>query len=165
MTITKERGNMQSIKLTYHSFIDVITNSSTSIFSTVAGTAISTVGDLVNNLLKIANSDLTFDDLFTIEIIDDSSDERRKDKMYKIFKNELVDLFGIDCQEFIDDKFNEIKKLDKKPDWWNIDYDYDEFEENSIKVTAKSGNKNSELVANILSNLEELFCVEASCQT
>jgi hypothetical protein len=57
------------------SITDIVTNSSTEVFIRIKETAINTVKELINNLLKISRSTLQADDLFTIEILyDDSSD-------------------------------------------------------------------------------------------
>lgn len=57
------------------SITDIVTNSSTEVFIRINETAINTVKELINNLLKISGSTLQADDLFTIEILyDDSSD-------------------------------------------------------------------------------------------
>lgn len=57
------------------SITDIVTNSSTEVFIRVKETAINTVKELINDLLKISGSTLQADDLFTIEILyDDSSD-------------------------------------------------------------------------------------------
>ena len=57
------------------SITDIVTNSSTEVFIRVKETAINTVKELINNLLKISGSTLQADDLFTIEILyDDSAD-------------------------------------------------------------------------------------------
>lgn len=58
------------------SITDIVTNSSTEVFIRVKETAINTVKELINDLLKISGSTLQADDLFTIEILydDDGSD-------------------------------------------------------------------------------------------
>lgn len=57
------------------SITDIVTNSSTEVFIRIKETAINTVKELINNLLKISGSTLQADDLFTIEIVyDDGSD-------------------------------------------------------------------------------------------
>lgn len=57
------------------SITDIVTNSNTEVFIRIKETAINTVKELINNLLKISGSTLQADDLFTIEILyDDSSD-------------------------------------------------------------------------------------------
>ena len=57
------------------SITDIVTNSSTEVFIRIKETAINTVKELINDLLKISGSTLQADDLFTIEILyDDSSD-------------------------------------------------------------------------------------------
>ena len=53
------------------SITDIVTNSSTEVFIRIKETAINTVKELINNLLKISGSTLQADDLFTIEILYD----------------------------------------------------------------------------------------------
>lgn len=56
-----------------HSFIDIITNSSTEIFVAANNNTVKNIKNLVDSLLSISKSELTFDDLFTIELIDQNS--------------------------------------------------------------------------------------------
>jgi hypothetical protein len=51
-----------------HSFVDLITNSSTEIFVEANAETVKTVKALVNELLKIAASELKADDLFNFEL-------------------------------------------------------------------------------------------------
>ena len=54
---------MKTIKLKLHSSVDLITNSSTVIFTYSEG-SVSAVKDLVNEMLKVFGKEETFDDIF-----------------------------------------------------------------------------------------------------
>jgi predicted transcriptional regulator len=58
----------QLLTIKPHSFIDIITNSSTEIYVSVGDWSVNTLKDLVNGMLKIAKSDKTCDDLFEISV-------------------------------------------------------------------------------------------------
>lgn len=51
-----------------HSFVDLITNSSTEIYIEATEKTIESLKGLINNLLKVGGSELTCDDLFTIQL-------------------------------------------------------------------------------------------------
>ena len=51
-----------------HSFVDLITNSSTEIYVEATESTVSAIKELVNSLLKAGGSTLTCDDLFTISL-------------------------------------------------------------------------------------------------
>lgn len=55
-----------TVKLNMHSMIDAITNSSTETFSIITEEALVFVKDLIENVLTIAGSEKSFDDLFKI---------------------------------------------------------------------------------------------------
>lgn len=64
---------------------DVITNSSTEIYTVCTEYTLDRLKDIVNSILKIADSTLTADDLFTFEL-DEESDEYSAyyDRGYKV---------------------------------------------------------------------------------
>lgn len=66
---------------------DVITNSSTEIYTVCTEYTLDRLKDIVNSILKIADSTLTADDLFTFEL-DEESDEYSVyyDRGYKVFR-------------------------------------------------------------------------------
>lgn len=64
---------MNRLVIRTHSVVDVITNSSTVIYSQADEGTITSVKDLVNALLKIGGSELTADDLFEFKL--DSEDK------------------------------------------------------------------------------------------
>jgi len=57
---------MKSIIIKVHSFIDVITNSSTEIYCNAKDKALDMVREVINKVLKDSWSDKSFDDLYTI---------------------------------------------------------------------------------------------------
>jgi len=61
-------------KLPIHSFVDVITNSSTEIYITVREKALDFTKELFNKILKFANVNGTFDDYFTAEVLSNTYD-------------------------------------------------------------------------------------------
>ena len=62
------------IKIKLHSSVDLITNSSTVIFTYSEG-SLGAVKDLVNEMLKTFSSDLTFDDIFWAQVLPDEHSE------------------------------------------------------------------------------------------
>jgi len=51
-----------------HSFVDLITNSSTELYIEATEKTVESIKDLVNKILSLGGSKLTCDDLFTVEI-------------------------------------------------------------------------------------------------
>lgn len=62
------------MKINIHSFVDVITNSSTTIFVTMNGGAIKGMHSVIDEILKVAKSDKKSEDLFDISIDRDWDD-------------------------------------------------------------------------------------------
>jgi len=60
---------MKPIKIPIHSFVDLITNSSTEIFVQATDKTIKTAKDIVNDLLTFNGSTQTADELFTFSLI------------------------------------------------------------------------------------------------
>jgi hypothetical protein len=69
----------EKISIRLHSFADLITNSSTSIYVAASESTIKSVKEIVNSVLKIGGSTLTADDLFTFEL---SKDEDGSNEYY-----------------------------------------------------------------------------------
>ena len=59
---------MKSIKISPHSFIDIITNSSSEIYVQASENTVKVVKTLVDSILKMSDSYLTCDDLFDIRL-------------------------------------------------------------------------------------------------
>lgn len=81
------------IKLNFHSCVDVITNSSTVIFTYSDGSD-TVAKEMINELLKLMNSDLTADDMFYFGVFCD-------DEKYTEYENYEEDPF---------EQFQDIKK-------------------------------------------------------
>jgi len=59
------------IKLNVHSFVDVITNSSTEIYIQVGQHTVDFIKRIVDGILKVAKSELTAEDMFIFDISDE----------------------------------------------------------------------------------------------
>lgn len=68
---------MKTIKIKLHSSVDLITNSSTVIF-TYSGGSLSAVKELVNEMLKVFGKEETFDDIFWAKVLPDDYDENQE---------------------------------------------------------------------------------------
>jgi len=60
---------MKEIRIPFHSYIDVITNSSTEIFASVSNNAKDIMTEILTSVLKAAGSNKTVDEIFDIEFI------------------------------------------------------------------------------------------------
>jgi hypothetical protein len=60
-----------------HSFVDLITNSSTEIYIRASDKTVTSIKQMVNNILELGQSKLTCDDLFVVELskLDNEEDE------------------------------------------------------------------------------------------
>ena len=66
-----------------HSFVDLITNSSTEIYIQATDKTIETIKKIIDNLLENTNSKLKTDDLFEFSLVNTSLEDRKK-----YYKNE-----------------------------------------------------------------------------
>ena len=122
-----------STTIKIHSFVDLITNSSSEVFVTATEKTVDTVKSLVNNILQAGGSLIKADDLFEFVTIVQGEDEETYDEV-----------------EY-DLSTPEGKKYWKK-------HKNDEYSlALSVKVTAKSGNEHAQLAAQVLSALNDLF--------
>ena len=150
------------------SYIDLITNSSTSVFQYANN--IEGVKDIINAVLETSGSDLTCDDLFNIELhynidIRDAEDfyhELACEKMENDSKLEdLVNKYDTtgDVQilekiyEYLVKNYN-VKTLDEYASEYNIDSD--EFKYNSL-YRIKAKDPKNEKYSNIINSLNYLF--------
>ena len=150
------------------SYIDLITNSSTSVFQYANN--IEGVKDIINAVLEASGSNLTCDDLFNIELhynidIRDAEDfyhELACEKMENDSKLEdLVNKYDTtgDVQilekiyKYLVDNYN-VKTLDDYAAEYNIDSD--EFKYNSL-YRIKAKDPKNEKYSNIINSLNYLF--------
>ena len=130
------------MKINIQSISDIITNSSTEVFTMYSSSDINTIKNIVNAILAI-NSDLTFDDLFNIEMhISDTVFEylwQNSEQIQNEFPNEE------DFYEYLEtlstDKLSRYEKL------WVDAYPYDGYYSfyDGYTVSLKDGIENSEL--------------------
>lgn len=66
---------MNAIIIRVHSFVDIITNSSSEIFVEANQNTVNNVKNLVNSLLALAGSRSTCDDLFELELVNRNEGE------------------------------------------------------------------------------------------
>ena len=66
---------MTKVTLHIHSFVDIITNSSSEIYVEATENTIKNVKTLVDSLLAIGGSSLKSDDLFELSLLDPNGDE------------------------------------------------------------------------------------------
>ena len=107
---------MEIIKIKLHSSVDLITNSSTVIF-TYSGGSLGSVKDLVNEMLKTFGKKESFDDIFYAGVfLDDESSYLESDDCPEEFTRE-------DWKENADNfsrfKLDILKGDVKKPKWMN----------------------------------------------
>lgn len=145
-----------------HSVVDVITNSSTVIYTQATESTIKAFKDLTNALLKIAGSDANADDLFEFSlepemhvIIDrmmDNTEFGYGSEWYESMKS----LSWKKRDVITEAKAREFMAQDPQPDWLKSDY-----EKNSdIHLRVKSKNDDSTLAATIMEGLISTFNTE-----
>jgi hypothetical protein len=79
---TSKIKNMKYI-IKIHSFVDLITNSSTEIYIAADESTITTIKELINNILKLGGSKLTCDELFEFSLGDEKDTWANREYGYK----------------------------------------------------------------------------------
>jgi hypothetical protein len=74
---------MKSLTINIHSFVDLITNSSTEIFVQATDQTVKSVKKLIDELLKLGNSQYKCEDLFDISLMADVWDDDIEDFVRK----------------------------------------------------------------------------------
>lgn len=130
------------MKINIQSISDIITNSSTEVFTMYSSSDVNTIKNIVNAILAI-NSDITFDDLFKIEMhISDTVFEylwQNSEQIQKEFPNE---------EEFYD--YLESLPLEQRSRYekiWDDAYPYDGYYSfyDGYTVSLKDGIEKTEL--------------------
>jgi len=117
------------MKVSIHSFIDVITNSSTEIYVRPQKNAIGAMKDLVDKLLKASGSDKSADELFEFKLIPPES-----------YKEVWMDDFMCDVNPEASEKEAEAQYYkDINDSDFNIDEVEDVYGDISILLTPKDG--------------------------
>ena len=150
------------MKLFIHSFSDVITNSSESIYISATEKSIVAVKEVINYFLQKAGSDKTADDLFTFELeLDEAYVERILEDMGSLQKFDLVgeSVENLSTKELEKKEYEAIRKLVKEgkinPD--NYDNDYS-FREDHLLIIPKD---NSKEVFDMTLKVSKIFDIEA----
>lgn len=149
---------IDQIKLRIHSVVDVITNSSTVIYTNCDDNCLQNARDLVNTILKEAGSDKTADDLYTFKIA------LTEDAIHQLYYNEdFIEKSGYKKQpsdlgwrenvyhlsKFLDDNnitYEDVKEF--------LDSDEDYNSNTVIIITTKDG-KTSNFTDMILSTVNQ----------
>ena len=138
-----------------HSFVDLITNSSSEIFVQADENTIKSVKKLIDNLIKASGSDKTADDLFEIDL------------GYEVVNNETYDTELVTKERFdeIEEKYNEREDTNEDGEdepKYSLRYSESGCRNSNIVVRVKDkSNKAAEEAAKTLSDLTGLFQLEA----
>jgi hypothetical protein len=143
---------MKPFRIILHSAVDLITNSSTVIFTYSEG-SLQAVKDLVNEMLKVFGEDKSFDDLFYVEVF-------LKHDYYYYGDDEEKENFPQveDKKEFLKEtKLRVLKKEIPKPEWMveaeESDTYYDGYKYPSVLEILTKDEKYSELASKLLKYL------------
>jgi hypothetical protein len=164
---------MNSIIIPIHSFVDLITNSSSEIFVAANQSTIKSIKKLVNSIIAATSHNIvddvgneveliTADDLFTFDLcyvcFDEDDDEILLTKTeVKAKRREL--------NEIMDDQSNKytVEQVRDAEAWRFHDEDSDSYIKSRVRVSVKDPtNKHAVLAANILSDLTGIFEINAS---
>jgi len=150
------------MKLFIHSFSDVITNSSETIYVSATEKSIDLVKELINYFLQKGGSDKIANDLFTFELeLDEAYVERILEDMDDDQLSNLVDddSKNLPRKELQEKQYEAVRKLVKEgtinPD--NYDNDYS-FREDHLLIIPKD---NSKEVLDMTSKVAKIFDIEA----
>lgn len=143
---------MKSLFIPIHSFVDVITNSSTEVYISVADKTIETVRALVDNLLKFAGSTKTSVELFDVAVVYECWGKFGGEKFQTRFltKDELV-------QAVIDGYLGK-----EDTDYLLKGNEDGSYPRNGLRLTPKVDAPEVAAVCATLSHLPNLFNIEAN---
>lgn len=166
-------------KINIHSFVDVITNSSTTTYVKATQKSIDMAKELVNAILKIGNSNYKADDLFIFELENEYVHDWRENKIKEIHTKEFNEIKKYDeKQELISKYWN--KYLVEQPTWWNscfenndpnnsctqefideLGYYPEDYNVNLIIIPKNKENCDTNIIS-VLSSLTDLFECDSS---
>lgn len=154
-----------SLIIPVHSFVDLITNSSSEIFVAADQGTVKAIKKLVENLIAATGGTTKADDLFTFDLVylcyDQNYDEILMTKPEIVAKRkELKKILREDSETTYTEK--EIEDAET----WEFgdgEGDSDRPTQCSVRVTVKDPtNKNAKVAAEILSDLTSFFTIEES---
>jgi hypothetical protein len=123
---------MEPIRIKIHSFVDLITNSSTEIYISCHKKSVEAAKGLIDSLLQAAGSEKKADDLFEFKVMREAYDEETGDELQK----ELV----------TEGDFEEIKGY------------HDYYNKDTLIVTPKDKTREA---LDMVARLKSIFCVDA----
>ena len=141
---------MTSIIIPVHSFVDLITNSSSEIFAVANKGTITTIKKLVKNIIAATGGTGTADSLFTFELV------------YRVYDPDC-DVAFMSEKEIAAKKakLEKQKKNDDESGWTFPDEDGDSTTVTAVRVTAKdTSNDAAKAAAKVLSSLGDMFSLE-----
>ena len=149
-----------SVVIPIHSFVDVITNSSSEIFVAADQSTVKAIKKLVENLIAATGGTSTADDLFTFELVT-LCYNHKYDEVYltaseiKAKRKELDEI-----QENAEEKYTEQQVEDAGA--WEFKDGDDGYAQTSIRVEVKDKtNKSAVAAAKVLSDLTALYSIES----
>ena len=146
-------------RIPIHSFVDLITNSSSEIFVSADANTVKAVKKLIDNILKASGSDKTADDLFEIGL------------GYEVTDNETYDNKFVTKSEFekIEEEYQEWEDGDQSEDEprFRPRYSDGDYSNSNLLVTVKDDVSSEQkaaakAAAKTLSDLTGLFEIDAS---
>jgi len=153
------------MKISFHSFSDVITNSSEVIYVTVGKKTIELVKELINYFLENAGSEKRADDLFKFSTeLDDGYVDRILDNIdageEELLPEDALELHRKDIKE--EERHKIVRRLvdEGKIDASKYDNDYG-YREDSVIITPKD-NRYSKEALNITGWIRSAFDLEAT---
>jgi len=146
------------LKIEIHSFVDVITNSSSEIYVQASDRTIKQVKKMVESLLKLGGSNIKATDIFTFELVDEKEEEI----------NDYLEQYKDEIEE-ARKNHDEAENGEFDPKEWLseeglIYYNEDEDYRNISMLVKYKGNdpKTGKIAEEILSDLSGLFYTQAS---
>lgn len=105
---------MKELTVKIHSIVDVITNSSTVIFTMAGPGSIKTTKELIDSLLAIGGSDLIADDLFEFSLFCEREEEEKGEILYN-YCDDIIKL-NTEKSNILNEKFGctYLHKVDNK---------------------------------------------------
>ena len=157
-----------SVILPVHSFVDVITNSSSEIFVAADQNTVKAIKKLVDNIISASafgndavNAELpAADDLFTFELVTLCYDENC-DEVYLTASE--VKKKRKELDEITDNPDKHTEQLVEAAELWEFRDDENGYPVTSVRIEVKDKtNKSAVAAAKVLSNLTGIFNIEAT---
>ncbi len=160
---------MDLITINLHSAVDVITNSSTTIYTYSEGSP-AKAKELINELLKVLGSDLTADQMFYMGVFADKwhylekeydydeDDDGNPIGTYGLPKEWFDDDTDMDLGKFVDDAIKDVISGKERPEWMTM-VDDEESQGSTLMVLPKA-KKYTEVAKKITEFLYSTECEE-----